>query len=263
MSTTSGLEMLQARDVSLELLRRGTGQPLLFLHDGGGPRPQAPFLDRLAEHFQVIAPSHPGFGRSSLPDNFDKVDDLAFFYLDLIDALGLDDLVLVGASFGGWIAAEVAVRCCHRLARLVLVDPLGIKIGDRETRDIADIYALSQARVAELTYHDPAAAAGPDLASLPDEELAMIARNRESLALFGWDPYFYNPKLRQRLHRISVPALLVWGANDGIVTPAYGAAYRDAIPGARLEIIPEAGHLPHLERPAAFVEHVLTFCSQP
>jgi pimeloyl-ACP methyl ester carboxylesterase len=248
--------------VDLELLERGAGETLLFLHDGSGLDPAAPFLDLLSERFHVIAPSHPGFGHSSLPDDFDSIDDLAFFYLDLIDALQLDGITLAGASLGGWIAAELAVRCCHRLRRLVLIDPIGIKVGDRETRDIADVFALSQVQVAELSYHDPGGAPRLDSSSLSDDELAVIARNRESLALYTWEPYAHNPKLRRRLRRISAPALLLWGESDRIVTPAYGEAYRDAIAGARLELIAQAGHLPHQEQPAAVVERVLAFAAE-
>jgi pimeloyl-ACP methyl ester carboxylesterase len=257
-----GTSRVHISGVDLELVQGGAGRPLLFLHGGGGPPTGAGLVAALAERYRVLAPSHPGFGHSSLPDSFDRVDDLAFFYLDLIDALNLDQIVLVGHSFGGWIAAEIAVRCCHRLATLVLIDPIGIKIGDRETRDLADVFALSPAQLDKLRFHDPALMAGPDLTTLPDEELATIARNNESLALFMWEPYAHNPKLRGRLHRISVPTLLIWGESDGIVSPEYGAAYRDAIPGARLEVVARAGHLPHLEQPEAFLEKLLSFLAQ-
>jgi len=245
--------------VDLELFQRGAGEPLLFLHGGSGPERGSQFLDALAQQYRVVAPSHPGFGRSSLPESFDKVDDLAYFYLDLIDALDLDRVVLVGHSFGGWIAAEMAVRCCHRLSKLVLIGPIGIKVGGRETRDIADVFAVSAAELNRLRFHDPTSMREPDLTTLSDDELALIARNSESLALFMWEPYAHNPKLRQLLHRITVPTLLVWGESDGIVSPAYGAAYRDAIPGARLEVIAAAGHLPHVEQPDVCLEKVRGF----
>jgi len=243
--------------VELELLELGSGPPLLFLHGGGGSDHAAVFLGLLAQHFRVLAPSHPGFGRSSLPDGFDSVDDLAFFYLDLMDLLDLQGISLVGHSFGGWIAAEIAVRCCHRLSRLVLVDPIGIKLGGREQRDIADFFALPPDRLDQLRYHN--APPAPDLTHMTDEELTLIARNQASLALFVWEPFAHNPKLRARLHRINVPALLIWGEHDGIVSTAYGEGYRDAIPGAKLEIIPQAAHLPHIEQPVAFVDRVLAF----
>jgi pimeloyl-ACP methyl ester carboxylesterase len=254
--------MMHVHGVDLELVERGAGQPLLILHGGDELRPDDPVLGALAERYRVIAPSHPGFGRSSLPEAFDTADDLAYFYLDLLDELDLASVVLMGFSFGGWVAAEMAVKCCHRLAKLILVDAVGIKVSDRETRDIADIFALSPDELDRRLFHNPALARR-DLRALTDDELAVIARNRESLALFGWDPYLHNPKLRGRLHRITVPTLLIWGESDGVVSPAYGAAYRDAIPGARLEVIAQAGHAPQVEQPQTFIELVCRFIDEP
>jgi pimeloyl-ACP methyl ester carboxylesterase len=256
--TSAGtLSTIHTQDVDLELFEIGSGPPLLYLHGGAGPQPDAPFLDLLSRHFHVLAPSHPGFGHSSLPDAFDSVDDLAFFYLDLLDHLGQKEITLIGHSLGGWIAAEIAVRSCQRLSRLVLVDPIGIKLSGRDTPDIADFFAASPERLAQLRFHDPPPA--EDLSALSDEELAIIARNNQATALFTWEPFAHNPKLRSRLHRITVPTVLIWGASDGIVTTAYGEGYRDAIPGATLEIIAEAGHLPHYEQADEFVRRVLEF----
>jgi len=239
------------------MFEAGSGRPLLFLHGGAGLQPDAPFLSSLAQYFHVLAPSHPGFGHSSLPDHFSGVDDLAYFYLDLLDHLDLRDVMLAGHSFGGWVAAEIAVRSCQRLSRLVLIDPIGIKAGGREDRDIADWFTLPPQRLDQLRYYKPPPA--PDLSSISDEELSAIARNAASMALFTWEPFAHNPKLRSRLHRISVPSLLIWGESDGVVTTSYGETFRSAIPGARLEIIPQAAHLPQIEQPDAFVEHVLAF----
>jgi pimeloyl-ACP methyl ester carboxylesterase len=252
--------MLRIQDVDLELFDRGSGPPLLYLHDENGWGGSAEILDRLSERFRVLAPSHPGFGRSSLPDWYDSVDDLAYFYLDLLEHLDLQDVRLVGASFGGWIAAEVAVRCSQRLSRLVLVDPLGIKPGDRETADIADVFALPPGEVLRRTWHIPPDA--PDMSSTSDDDLAVIARNREALALFTWEPYAHNPKLLRRLHRIRIPTLLIWGASDRIVELGYARAYQTAIPGSKLEIIAEAGHLPLVEQPEQFIARLLPFLLQ-
>src|SRR6267378_3195146 len=122
-----------------------------------------------------------------------------------------------------------------------------------------DIFALHPDEVLRLQYHDPARAR-LDHAALADDRLTVIARNREATALYAWEPYFHDPKLRRRLHRITVPTLLLWGADDRFVTADYyGAAYRDAIPGARLETIAGAGHFPHLEQPEALAERVRAF----
>lgn len=250
---------LTVHGVRLEAIERGQGRPILLLHGEDGLDQQAPFLDLLAACGHLIAPSHPGFGHSPDAESVDTVDDLAYLYLDLLTEQSLREVTVIGLSLGGWVAAEMAVKSTARLAKLILVAPLGIKVGDRETRDIPDIFALPVEEVARLKYHDPSRAA-VDYAALSDDALTVIARNREATALYAWEPYFHNPKLRQRLHRIDIPTLLLWGASDHFVTPGYyGAAYRDAIPGARLEIIEHAGHLPQMEQPDAFAERIRAF----
>jgi pimeloyl-ACP methyl ester carboxylesterase len=253
---------LTVRGVRLEIVERGRGRPILWLHGEEGPAPLAPFLDLLAAHGRVLAPSHPGFGRSPDADRIDTIDDLAYLYLDLLAAQDARDVVVIGASLGGWIAAEMAVKCTERLAALVLVAPLGIKVGDRETRDIPDVFALHPDEVRRLQYADPSRAA-VDYATLSDDELTVIARNREATALYAWEPYFHDPKLPQRLHRITVPTLFVWGAADRFVAADYyGAAYRAAVPGARLETVAGAGHFPHLEQPETLVARIRAFLAE-
>src|ERR1700730_10245592 len=102
--------MISIADVELEMLERGQGAPILYLHGGGGIAPDLPFLDLLAQKRRIIAPSHPGFGRSSLPDWLDSMDDISHIYLELIDRLGLTRTDLVGFSIGGWIACELATQ---------------------------------------------------------------------------------------------------------------------------------------------------------
>ena len=249
---------LTVAGVGLEIEDRGEGRPLVFLHAGEGLAPERPWLDLLAARFRVIAPSHPGFGRSALPDWVGSVDDLAYLYLDLAAALGLHDVVLVGACFGGWIAAEMAVRDTRRFSRLVLVDPVGIKVGGVTDRDIADMHAMTREAFMRRAWADPARGA-IDTTKLAETELAAIARGRESLLVFGWKPYMHNPRLKHWLHRIDLPTLLLWGAQDGIVTPDYGRHWQELILGAAMQTIPDAGHYPHWEQPEAFVRHVAAF----
>ena len=244
--------------VSLELEERGEGPPLLFLHPGEGLEPRREWLDLLARRFRVIAPHHPGWGNSSLPDWMMTVDDLAYLYLDLAGALQLQDAILVGACFGGWIAAEMAVRDTRRFARLVLADPLGIKVGGVTERDIADMHAMSRDEYMRLAWADPAKGER-DLMQLPETELAGIARGREAFARFGWKPYMHNPHLKRWLHRIDIPTLLLWGEQDGIVRPSYGEAWRAEIPGARMDVISNAGHFPHWEQPRGFADRLMRF----
>jgi len=257
--TKTNVGWCTVHDVQLEMIECGQGRPILFLHGEDGLDPQAPFLSLLANSGHVLAPSHPGFGHSPEVDWIDTVDDLSYLYLDLLAMQNLKDVIVIGCSLGGWIAAEMAVKLTECIAKLVLIAPVGIKVSDRETRDIPDIFALSPNEVARLKYHDPTFAA-VDYAKLSEDQLTIMARNREATVLYAWEPYFHNPKLRRRLRRIDVSTLLLWGANDQFVTPGYyGAAYRGAIPGAHLEMIDRAGHLPHVEQPTAVVERIRMF----
>lgn len=245
--------------VRIDLRRKGSGRPLLFLQALEGWIRDEEFSDALARSFDVLLPQHPGFGHSDFPSEFRTVADLAQFYLTLLDQLDLTDVVLVGSSFGGWIAAEMAVRSTERIGALVLVDAFGIRISsDPRVRDIQDVYAMSQAEVAEHFYHDPGANRR-DVTQLPEHVLLSIARSRETMCFLGWQPYMHNPSLKRWLRRIAMPTLVVWGESDKVVTPAYGRAYAAEIPSARFEVIPAAGHYPHIERPAAFVASVTEF----
>ena len=251
-------KMVSVSGVNLELVERGAGPTLLFLHAGEGLAPDRPWLDALAEQYHVIAPHHPGFGGSALPDWFATVDDLAYLYLDLARQLNLQDAILAGASFGGWVAAEMAVRDTSRFAKLALIDPLGIKIGGVNERDIADLHSLPEDMCLKLIWADPAKGK-IDYTALAETELAKIVRGREALALFGWKPYMHNPRLKNWLHRIDIPTHLIWGAQDGVVSPAYGEAWRSRIPGATLAQISDAGHYPHWEQPKNFAATLAAF----
>jgi pimeloyl-ACP methyl ester carboxylesterase len=247
--------------VSLDVEEAGQGRPLLFLHPGEGLHPERPWLAALAAHHRVIAPHHPGWGGSVLPDWIGSVDDLACLYLDLAERMDLRDAVLAGNSFGGWIAAEVAVRNTARFAGLVLADPLGIKVGGILDRDIVDMHALPRQTFLTLAWADPERGA-MDTTRLPDLELAAIARGREALAVFGWKPYMHNPRLKRWLHRIDIPTQILWGERDRITTQSYCEAWKAEIPGADFETVPDAGHFPQWEQPAAFAERVRAFTAR-
>ena len=244
--------------IRVETIERGQGRPLLVLHPEIGIDPVAPVLDLLAREARVIAPTHPGFGRSELPQWMNTVDDLAYFYLDFLEALDLRDTAIVGVSMGAWIAAEIAVKSTARISHLILANPLGIKVGDRETRDIVDIFAITQEKVDELAFFDPQRGKR-DYKSTPDADVLAAARNREATARFGWSPYMHNPKLRGRLHRIRIPALVLWGTADRIVSESYGRAFCAALSRGTFEPVERAGHYPHLEQPEEFARRVLAF----
>ena len=252
------MERIQIGDVSLEVLMAGAGPPLLFLHGGDYFAQHSQFFDRLARYWRVVVPRHPGFGNSKRPDEFRAVHDLAYLYLDLLQRQDFGKVTLAGFSFGGWIALEMCVRCLEGIDRLVLIDSVGVKFGGREERDIADIYALPSEEVLGRSFFDPARIA-PDYARLSDDELGAIARDRQATALYAWRPYMHNPGLRQWLHRVRVPALVVWGENDGIVAPDYGRKLCRSLPNARFEAIREAGHYPQIERPAEVADAIGRF----
>ena len=256
----AGVNTIAVQGIDLQVVRRGTGRPLLLLHGGDGPQGLVPCLMRLAERFDVIAPTHPGFAGTDIPEPFDTLEDLVYLYLDLLDVLDLHDVILMGMSMGAWVAVEIAVRNTSRLSQIILVDAVGIKPGDRDTRDIADIFGGPAPEVAKLLFHDPAQA--PSLATMTDEQVTRLAGDRIAHAMYTWEPYMHNPQLQYRLHRINVPTLLLWGASDGVVPVAYAEAYRQMIPGARLVVIPEAGHLPHIEQPNVVLQHVLAFVAR-
>ena len=244
----------------VDMIERGSGSPLLFLHAENGIEPALAAIDELAKSAHVIAPTHPGFGRSELAPGMRTVDDLSYFYLDLLDQLDLSDLTVVGVGLGAWIAAEVAVKSTARMARLVMANAVGIKVGDRETRDIADIFAITDQEYLEIAYCDPNAGRR-DFKALPDAEVQAAARAREATARFAWSPYFHNPRLKSRLHRIQIPTLFLWGTHDRMLSEAYGRAFCAMIPGARFQPIERAGHFPDQEQPRIFAEQVLAFAA--
>jgi len=248
--------------IEVEVLRGGSGEPALLLHGFQTISPKAAFLSELAKHCSYFAPSLPGFGASQRPKDFDTIYDLVRHTLDLIDAVPGDKVTMIGFSFGGWLAAEAAVTRPAKLDRLILVDPVGIRISDRETRDILDIFNVHPDVVRDKTFRDPKRFA-PDFDAMEDAELVTYARNRDALCLYSWNPLLYNPQLKGWLHRINVPTLVLWGAFDGIVSPEYGRAYAKLIPGARFELIANAGHRPEIEQPADFVARVVATMSGP
>ena len=255
---SAAAERLSVGGMELEVIRRGAGRPVLLLHGMQNIDPRAPFLGLLGRRAEIIAPSHPGFGHSARPADFDTVYDLVHLYLDVLDALPHERVTLVGLSFGGWLAAEIAAKCCHRVDRLVLVDAFGIKISGRDTPDILDVFNTTPQEVQRRSWHDPGKWA-PDFNAMSDDDIVVRARNWEALCLYGWHPYMYNPQLKRWLRRVTRSTLVLWGASDGIVSPAYGRANSALIPGARFELIAGAGHYPEIEQPEAFADRVAAF----
>lgn len=250
--------MVTVAGIELELAEAGTGPPLLMLHGAGGFDRRQPVNALLASQRRLICPSHPGFGKSALPDWLDSVDDIAHVYLELMDRLGLATVELIGCSVGGWIAAEMATKAPERFTKLVLVGPVGVKTGSPDRLDVPDVFALPADELNALIYHDPNRMVR-DPASLSDDELTITVRNRETLALIAWEPYMHNPKLKHRLHRVTSPVLFLRGTGDGLISDEYIRAYARLLPNANIATIGDAGHVPHLEQPEKFAAAALAF----
>ncbi|HTI84580.1 MAG TPA: alpha/beta hydrolase [Acetobacteraceae bacterium] len=251
-------QIMAIAGVELELFEFGNGPPMLFLHGANGFAPEHPYVPMLSERHRLIAPSHPGFGNSSLPDWIDAVDDVAYIYLELLHRLGIDQLDVIGCSLGGWLACELATKSPQLVRRLVLVAPVGVKTGPVDRLDIPDIFALPQSELEKLLFHDPERMR-MDPSRLTDEQLAISVRNRETTALLTWEPYMHNPKLPHRLHRIAAPTLFVRGESDGLVSASYIESYARLLPDARVVTIAAAGHAPQLEQTEELARTALAF----
>ena len=224
----------------------GDGTGALVLHGGAGPRSVAGFAAALSQHAYVIVPTHPGFDGTPRPDSTDSVADLASAYLDLIDELDLNAVMVVGSSIGGWIASEMGLRDNRsRISALVLLGATGIR--PEAPLEIADPAKLGPVKTGELAFHKPELRLDP--ASLSEEQKAGMAANQHTQAVYTGEGF--DPKLRGRLHRVTVPVLVLAGEQDGIVPLEYERALADSFPRATFRPIAEAGHFPHIEQPGA------------
>jgi pimeloyl-ACP methyl ester carboxylesterase len=239
----------------VHVFRGGTGSPLLFLHAAGGAGQWLEFHQLLARRHEVYAPDHPGFGRSGdLPD-VEAMDDLVYHYLDVIDRLGLARPHVVGASFGGWLAAELAVAAPHLIGSVVLLGAAGLRLPDHP---IADLFIMKPEQIVSTLYHDPAKAGPPP--DEPDIDTVLTSyRDATALARFSWTPFLCNPKLERRLRRITAPTLVAWSADDRLVPIAHGHRYAERIPNTEFAVVEDCGHAMYFERPTAFADLVIDF----
>lgn len=241
---------VRVRDVAVKLHRAGRGPKVLFLHGAGGVPQWLPFFDALAEWHEVLVPEHPGFGGSDDPHWIRSMSDLALFYLDFVEQLDLNGVTLIGSSLGGWLAAEILIRDRARFSRLVQLAPAGIRVKGVPP---GDNFIWGPAEAIRNLYHDQTLAERI-LALTPDEaQIDTMLKNRFTATKLGWQPRWFNPDLEKWLHRIRIPALVVWGRQDKIMPAAYAALWRERLPDARLLMLDECGHLPHVEKS----EHVL------
>jgi pimeloyl-ACP methyl ester carboxylesterase len=237
------------------------GPVVVWLHGLDGPEPDRPVIDRLARRYRVFVPTFPGFDDSERPDHCDSVGDLVHLCFGLLEDEDLRDVMLIGSSFGGWIAAELAFWRPQRLAGVVLIDALGIRVGSRTDRDIADLFVVSAEHRRALLFHDPANA-GPLPTELEDAELLRRLRSQEASVVYGWEPYMCNPKLLRRLRSVTLPAQVIWGAEDRVVSVQYGEAFAAALANADFAVLSDAGHNAHLEQTEGFLALVDRFIEQ-
>jgi pimeloyl-ACP methyl ester carboxylesterase len=236
-------------DVSVD--DRGTGRAFLLLHGGGGPLTVASFAQLLSAHGRVITPTHPGFGGTARPAALATLRGVAAVYAALLEALDLREVTVIGNSLGGWLGAELALLAPARLARLVLVNAVGIELAGHPIPDVAK---LSPPELAKLSFHDPSKL--PRRPEPTDAEKAIIAGNFATMKQYA-GATSGDPTLRARLADTKVPAVVLWGESDRIVDPTYGRAYADAFPQARFELLPETGHVPQIESPDLLLAAIL------
>ena len=249
-------EQVRTRDASVRLLRGGVGAPLIFLHGAAGLPGWLPFFEQLAERYEVLAPEHPGFGKSDNPAWIRNVPDLAMYYLDFLDGLRLEKVHLVGHSLGGWIAAELAIRNCSKIASLTLIAPSGIRM---RGVPIGDNFIWSPEETVRNLVHDQSLAEEMLARPISEEEAELQMTNRFMAAKLGWEPRWFNPSLERWLHRIKVPTLVAWGVEDKFLPSRYAELWREKVPQAAVELIPECGHMPHIEKPDVLARRIVSF----
>ncbi|MGH6989966.1 MAG: alpha/beta fold hydrolase [Stellaceae bacterium] len=251
-----GYDTVELGGVGIRVARGGTGSPLLFLHDAWVGASITPFHKRLAQRFDVIIPEHPGYGGGDAPPWLERITDLASFYLDFLDAKDLRDVHIAGASLGGWVAAELAIRNTSRLASLTLIDPWGIQLAGVTG---IDPFAVTEDRLLPDLFVDPKLAEDALARIMAPEAEDALLKGRMITAKLGWQPRLHDPGLAKWLHRIDRPTLILWGDQDRLLPPAYGAAWQQAIPKSRRATLTGAGHLPHLEKPQETADLITDF----
>ena len=245
-------QVLDVRGVQIKVQQAGTGAPLLFLHGAGG-RNWTSLHRRLANDFRVISPEHPGFGRSPIPEWMNSVGDLAFFYLDLMEAMDLQGVHLAGHSLGGWTAGEIAIRNTSHLASLTLMAPAGVAVPEAP---FGDIFLWSTEQATRAQFFDQTLAE-KRLAAPAD--LDLILHNKTAVARLAWSPRLSNPQLPFWLHRVDKPTLFVWGREDRIVPYACAQPWQAHVPQSRLVTLDGCGHAIHNEKPDEAADAIISF----
>jgi pimeloyl-ACP methyl ester carboxylesterase len=220
-------------DLPLTVTRVGSGRPVFVVHAGHGPVTAGPIVDHFAVDSGVLMPTHPGWDGTPRPDWFSGVDDLAITYLNLMEDEDLSDVLVVAASFGGWVASEMAVRDLgHRIGRLILIDPAGAEVVGYK-----------------VFVPEPGDPALPDSDSL------------NTLLAYG-APSFTDPKLLRRLARVRIPTLVLWGETDRVVNVEAGRVHAAAFANARFDVIPDTGHMAVRDNPTEVFARIDAFLAE-
>ncbi|SRR5579885_664964 len=258
MTTTSRTSFVDVRGRKTQVLTGGQGPPLLYLHSAAGETDWTRWHEALAEQFTVYAPAQPGFALSEGLDQIDDIHDMAWHCIDLLAVLGLNQVPVVGFSLGAWLALEMAILRPALVRRLVLIAAAGLHL---DQAPIAELFLDDFDRLRRLIFHDPNHPSVAEVfpTSRNDPRLLLWLRAREATARVAWNPYLHDPKLPQHLHRIACPTLIIWGDDDHLIPPAHGEFYARNIPGARLEMLRQCGHMAPFEATAECASRTLAF----
>ena len=253
-------QMIEAAGANIQVVNGGSGDPLLILHDEMGHPGWMSFHESLSETFELTIPSHPGFGESQFLDWIMNMRDLAGWYLAALDDMGIGRVNLMGFSFGGWLAAEMATMHPDRFTKLVLVNPMGIK---PPTGEIFDMFLVVAKEFLTESFLDPETT--PEFQKICPEEptpeqIEYWEVAREQACRLTWRPYMHYRGLPHLLVRLkSLPTQIIWGRQNPIVPLSAAHVYHESIPGSDLAVIDNCGHRPEIERPDEFVRLVRGF----
>ncbi len=252
-------ETLAVAGAEMQVLKGGSGDPLLVLHDEMGQPGWTQVHEELAKNYTVFAPSLPGFGVTDRLDWVMNVRDISTWTLWALEDMGLSNLNVVGFSLGGWIAAEMATQNPQMFRKMALAAPAGVL---PPTGEILDMFLIVSKEFITAGVHDTSAAEFQRVC--PDEpapeQVEAWETAREEACRLTWRPYMHDRSLPHRLGRLkNLPSLIVWGRNDEIVPPSAGEVYNASIAGSRLVTIENCGHRSDVDRPAELVGHLRDF----
>ena len=258
-ASTGKEQFVQIADCKVRIISAGSGDPLLLMHhDIGSHGLDGPFIQELAKQYTIDLPTHPGYDMQDLPGWARHPRDLAVMHLWLLNALGLENVHLLGLGFGGWIAAEMASMDHQNFRKLALVGPMGIQPREGE---ILDEYIKSSTEFVRAGFHDQTKFDATFGAEPSIDQLEIWEINREMTTRIAWKPYMFNQSMPYLAGSISVPTLLLWGKQDAVVPIDCAKRYEELIPNVRLELIDDSGHYPDIEQPANLASRISGFLS--